>query len=117
AADSTQRAQSFIRGYRDLLLVKDPDNELEVSRVSDGGPSHVVLRQRYGGLPVCGAEIVVTMSGDEVLALTGSLLPTEILDAANLNLTPTLTAEQALDSALTKLQAELPADQPDVTAS
>ena len=90
AADSTQRARSFVRSFRELLRQKDPDTDLSVLRVSEDGPSHVALSQQYGGVPVYGGEIVVTTVGDEVWALTGSLLPTDVLDARNLNLTPTL---------------------------
>ncbi len=98
-ADAVERARHFLRTYQDLLLQTNPDGDLSVRRVSASGPEHVAFRQHYRGVPVFGGSVVVSLVGGEVLAFTGSLLPTAPLDAGNFNPAPTLAAAQAEDAA------------------
>jgi Zn-dependent metalloprotease len=93
------RSRSFVRRYRELLRIQNPDAELELKGVTRENLDDVRLGQNYGGVPVFGAEIVVTLSGDEVVALTGNLLPLAELAASGFNLLPTLTPEQAAETA------------------
>jgi Zn-dependent metalloprotease len=94
-----ERARSFVRSFKDLLRVQSPDAELVLKRVTQEGLDDVRLVQNYHGLPVYGAEIVVTLSGQEVVALTGNLLPLAMLDAGGFDPNPQLTREQAIELA------------------
>jgi len=93
------RARAFVRSYKGLLRVQDPDAELGLKRVTSEGLDDVRLVQNYRGLPIYGAEIVVTLHGDEVVALTGNLLPLAFVEQNGLDVTPTLTREQAIELA------------------
>lgn len=96
---SMERARYFLRTYKDLLLQTNPDGDLIFHRAAAESMDHVAFRQFYRGVPVFGGSVVVTLVGEEVLALTGSLLPPAPLDAANFDTTPALTAAQAEDIA------------------
>src|SRR6185503_18411467 len=98
-ANSVERAQSFLRTYKDLLRQTNPDGDLGLLRLSAGPLEHVCFAQRYQGVPVFGGQVVVSLVEDEVLALTGSLMPPAALAAINFNPNPSLTLEQAEDMA------------------
>jgi Zn-dependent metalloprotease len=98
-ANCVERAQSFLRAYKDLLLQTNPDGDLGVLRFSAAPLEHVCFAQRYQGVPVFGGQVVVSLMGDEVLAFTGSLMPPAPLAAMNFSPNPSLTPEQAEDMA------------------
>ena len=93
------RARTFIRTYKGLLRIQDPDAELGLKRVTSEGLDDVRLVQNYRGLPIYGAEIVVTLHGEEVVALTGNLLPLAFVDQNGFDVAPQLTREQAIELA------------------
>ena len=93
------RARTFVRSYKGLLRIQDPDAELGLKRVTAEGLDDVRLVQNYRGLPIYGAEIVVTLHGEVVVALTGNLLPLAFVEQNGLDVTPTLTREQAIELA------------------
>jgi len=90
-----ERALGFLRSYRDLFQIANVDVELAVVRATPGALSQVRLQQQHFGLPVFGAEVVVSLSGEEVIGTAGELSPTARLLAANLPEAPALTAAQA----------------------
>ena len=98
-ATPEERSRTFVRGFKDLLRLQNPDAELETKRVHSEGPDDVWLAQIYRGLRVFGSEIVVTLDGDEVVSLTGNLLPSAALDGLGFDVTPTVTADQAVELA------------------
>ncbi len=102
-ADGVERARHFLRAYKDLLRQTNPDGDLVVRRTSAAPLEHVAFAQQYRGVPVFGGSVVVSLAGDEVLALTGSLLPPAPLDEANFNSAPTLSAAQAEEIARQQL--------------
>lgn len=103
--DAAEQARHFVRNYRDLLLQQDPDGELSVAKVSEGGIRHVSFVQQYQGVPVYGAEVVVSSTEEEVFALHGSLLPTDLIQARGIKLIPTLASEQAWNVASNRFSA------------
>lgn len=110
------RARSFIRSYKELMRVQNPDQELAVSVVTQEGLDDVKLVQNYRGLPVYGGEVVVTLSGDEVVCMTGNLLPLESLDRSGFNGGPTLSREQAITLARADENIVKPQDAAQITA-
>ena len=110
-ATPEERARAFVRQFDDLLQVQNPDAELAVSRMESEGLDDVKLAQSYRGVPIFGAEIVVTLAADEVVALTGNLLPLAELDARGFDVTPALTPEQAVDAARVDQNIQQPTDQ------
>jgi Zn-dependent metalloprotease len=94
-----ERARTFVRGYKDFFRLRNPDEELQLKRVSQEGLDDVRLVQSHRGIRVHGAEIVVTLSGGEVVAVTGNLLPLAALDQSGFQINPQLTAAQAIELA------------------
>ncbi|MFO1501661.1 MAG: M4 family metallopeptidase [Verrucomicrobiota bacterium] len=110
------RARTFVRRFQDLLQVQNPDAELEVAGTQSEGLDDVKLRQNYEGVPVFGSEMVVTLEQDEVVAMTGNLLPIAEVKGRGLKGVPTLTSEQAVEAAKFQEGIQLPLDQLDPTA-
>ncbi|MBI3867308.1 MAG: M4 family metallopeptidase [Verrucomicrobia bacterium] len=115
-ATPEERAREFVRNYKDLMKLQNPDTELAVTKVTQEGLDDVKLAQRYHGLQVYGGEIVVTLSGDEVVALTGNVLPLAVLDQVGFNMNPTLTREQAIEIARADQEVQRPAAEIQVIA-
>jgi Zn-dependent metalloprotease len=84
----------FRRGEGDEFEVsKEPFND-------ELGQTHVRLQQRYRGLRVVGGNTIVHLKGDRVIGVNGDFIP-EI----DLNVTPALIAEVAMDIARRRLPA------------
>jgi Zn-dependent metalloprotease len=115
-ATPEERARTFVRIYKDLMKLRDPDAELAVRKVTQEGLDDVRMVQSYQGLSIHGAEIVVTLSGDEVVAMTGNLLPPAALDQGGFDVAPTLTREQAIDVAWADQQIQHPVGETAATA-
>lgn len=98
-ASPAERAMGFVRSFRELFRVQNPDGELTVKRVTQEGLDDVRLAQSYGGLPVFASEIVVTLSGEDVVALTGNLLPLAELEERGFDVVPQITREEAIELA------------------
>jgi Zn-dependent metalloprotease len=76
-ATPEERARNFVGRHAELLGLDSPGTELAVDGVTStvGGLDHVRLVQKVGDVPVFAGEIVITLLGNEVLALTGALAP------------------------------------------
>lgn len=98
-ATPIDRARGFVGAFRDLLRLEAPASELSVGRFRQDGLDDVSLVQNYRGVPVFGGEVMVTLSDDEVVALTGNLLPLAALDARQFEVTPRVTPEEAIQIA------------------
>ena len=98
-ATPEERARSFVRGYRDLLRLQNPDLELTVRRVQNEGLVHVWLAQNYRTVPIYGSEIVVALDGQIAWGINGNLLSPAALDNAGLSTTPVVTPAQAVELA------------------
>lgn len=96
AGDPQAAAHGFFDACKDLYRMADPQAELVVKRIKsdDLGMSHVRLTQQVDGVPVWGAEVIVHLKGDKVVAVGGEYVPEIALDTA-----PTLPFEQAVDAA------------------
>jgi|GEM_PF-6294919 len=72
-ASPVQRAKEFLGSYSGLIGLHDATTELQTARISkDGaGITHVHLDQRYQGLPVFGARMVVHMNDRGILGTNG----------------------------------------------
>lgn len=77
-----QRARGFAQGYRELFRHTNPNLDLALARLSEGPLSQVRFAQRHHGLHVFGAELVVSLVGDEVFGAAGGLSPSARLEAA-----------------------------------
>ncbi len=103
-ANPAERAANFLETYKDLYLLSDPAFELHVRRSAKEG-DNVTFYQTYHGLPVFGAEVVVTLNGDHVQSTVGGLLTDTTLDT-----TPLIANSDA--EALARTELGLPADAP-----
>jgi hypothetical protein len=77
--DAEATARAFLRAYPALFRIADADAELALARVDReaSGAAHVRFAQRWSGLPVLGAELVVHLDADgRVVLVNGSSLPT-----------------------------------------
>jgi Zn-dependent metalloprotease len=74
-ADAADRAYAYLERFRDLYHFREPRNELRVVEVGSGETEqHVVLAQYRGDFPVDGAQIIVHLSGADVVATNGIYL-------------------------------------------
>ncbi|MBI1987335.1 MAG: hypothetical protein HYS70_03170 [Nitrospinae bacterium] len=92
-------ARAFLRAYRHLLRLKDPDRELKLSRLDrdDLGRRHLRFSQMYRGLPVWPAELIVQLdTKGHVDLMSGAYVPTP----RKLTTRPVLDVEAATARAL-----------------
>jgi hypothetical protein len=85
----------FLGHYRRLFGLSDPFSELAVTAVETDelGMTHVKLGQRYSGLAVWGAELIVHLNrNNQIYRVGGHYIPTP----ASLPLRPALDGEAAL---------------------
>jgi len=96
-ASPEESARAFLRSYATMFRLQNPDTELAVRRVTREILDDVRLVQNYRGVPVFGAEVVVSLLSNEVKAVTGNLLPLARLEQDQFSITPQVTPEQAID--------------------
>jgi hypothetical protein len=101
--DPLSRAENYLNTYSDLYLLGEEDFNLIAHRVGGITNEDVYFYQTYRGLPVYASQIVVSLNENQVFSTAGNLL-----HALDLDTTPTLTPQQAEDSARTAL--DLPPD-------
>lgn len=94
AIDSIKRAIWFTQAFSDVLRLTDPEQDLQLVRISDD-EADLFFRQRYKGIPVFGSEIGVHVEGNHITGLSGTYL-----SDLNLETTPHITAERAKEIAL-----------------
>jgi len=92
-------ARQFLKENGRLFHEEDAKIDFKTIREKSDGNRHFVrLNQTYGGLPVFGAQSMVqfskTSSGIEAVSSDIMRAPSEV-EAAKLNLTPTITLDQA----------------------
>jgi hypothetical protein len=92
--DPVERARSFLLPYGDLYRQSNPDLALEVKRVSGSNGEIVTFYQTYKSLPIQASEIVVMLSGDQVVGTVGGLIT-----AIDLDTTPAISDRDAEDIA------------------
>lgn len=98
--DAVERARNFLNSYQDLYRIANPDLGLAVRRLSqEGNEVNVTFYQTYAGIEVFASEIVVTLSGERLLATVGGLVNGDLA----LDTTPYLSAPQAEQSAVADL--------------
>jgi Zn-dependent metalloprotease len=90
-----ERARQFLRSYKTLLQQPNPDSDLVLLKIRPGFLDNVRFGQQYHGVPIHGAEMVITLQGSQVHMTAGLLLPPAQLDALHLNTVPALTSSQA----------------------
>jgi bacillolysin len=100
-ADPNQVARAFLRNYGSLFGLRDPSHELTLMELQTlEGRSFVRYQQQYQGIPVLAGELIVQVGrGNTIVSASGEVLPNLSLDT-----TPRITAEQALQSALTTIE-------------
>lgn len=91
-------AMAFVRHYADQLKLKNPADELRLSSVQTDelGMTHVRVRQRYEGIPVWGAEMIVHLNpANQVYLMEGQYIPTP----TEIETEPALTPLDAMNRA------------------
>ncbi|HEX6186641.1 MAG TPA: M4 family metallopeptidase, partial [Pyrinomonadaceae bacterium] len=90
---------------RALAATAGPASPLQLVRVFDDGigGTHVKFDQRYQGLRVYGAQVVVHMTSTGVTAVNGDYIP-----AINVSTTPKVTAARAAEVALKQQIGQAP---------
>ncbi len=102
SASASEAALGFLAVYGDLFGLQQPAQELTVerSRTLEDGRSVSRFQQVYQDIPVLGGELIVqTTAANQVLAVTGEVLP----DIA-VSTTPSISAEAARQAALDAVQ-------------
>lgn len=91
-------ALMFVATHRDEFRLKDPTSELAVLSISSDklGLTHVRFEQRYAGLSVADAQLIVHLNDvGEVTGVGGGYHPTP----SNLETTPALSIDEARSAA------------------
>jgi Zn-dependent metalloprotease len=98
-------AEEFLRSYETALGMKEGDQQWEIATTTADklGISHVRLQQRYDGLPVFGADLVVHVTDGQVVAVNG-VYPESI----QISTEPELSAAEAYKIAVNKLELTEP---------
>jgi bacillolysin len=92
------RVREFLRDYKDLFVLSDPDNELELDRRQDEDDGAVDFRfvQRYQGLNVWPASLVIHLNQEGNLnGVDGAYAPSPNLT----NLVPKIAPVEAISKA------------------
>ncbi len=108
-------ARGFLAQYGSLFGLVEPDKELEVmrERVLDDGRSFVRFQQTYQEIPIVGGELIVQMNpNQDVISTNGEILPD-----LDINIAPSISAETARQTALTKVAKDYGLDEADLEAS
>ena len=100
-AQAEERARNFLRINKELFLQADPDTDLVVRRKRLGLLDHVHFSQRYRGLPVFGADLLVMLKSNQVYLTAGHLVPSARL--ADLPTVPAFDSARAVDLARARL--------------
>jgi len=103
----TVQAMNFLKNYRTLLKISDPENEFSLlsSKSDDYGVTHLRYTQRYQGLEVWGKDIYVHLNSQgDVLSLTGRLAPTP---AQVTDITGKINSSSAITAAVGDLQKRI----------
>jgi bacillolysin len=89
---------SYLKGISSLIGIKDPASEFEVySIINDAlGMKHVRLNQKYSGVPVYGAEIIIHFKADSVQLFNGRHYPTPSF----IDVKPALAYSNAIQKAI-----------------
>jgi len=97
-ATPEQAARGFLSTYGPLFGLTDHARELTVKRIrqADRGRSFVRFQQVYSGIPILGGELIVQSDGaNNIVSANGEVLP-----GINLDATPTVPPEVAVEKAL-----------------
>ena len=97
-----EAARAFLAENARLFRMSDPATELSLLRDERDrfGMNHVRFQQRYNGVEVFGAQLIVHTRGTRVVAVSGTYFPDLAVDTR-----PALTLEQAIARAHTEVGA------------
>lgn len=98
-ATSEASARSFFDQFKGLYLQTQPEKDLYLLRTKFGAGEHLLFGQTFLGVPVFGAQVLVSMSDQEIYSVVGKLLPTASLVRLRMSTVPTLPAVQAEEAA------------------
>ncbi|QTA92761.1 M4 family metallopeptidase [Desulfonema magnum] len=107
------QAEKFLTDNRDLLRLSDPTAEMVMKKEwkDDLGSKHFRYQQTHKGIPLWGREVMVHLdANDSVFLFQGRYEPTP---EERTEITPEITADEALDAAKKHLRLT----HPDVTAT
>jgi Zn-dependent metalloprotease len=90
------RSLRFLIDHGDAFAIADEEDlrVVKTSEIDIAGMQHVRLQQFHQGVPITGGELIVHFRGTSVSSVSTRTLPN--LD--DLDTSPTITSEQALDS-------------------
>jgi Zn-dependent metalloprotease len=91
-------AIEFLTDVKTALKIEDPNQELEMINMESDeiGMTHIQLQQKYKNIPVYGGEIWLHTKGEKIDVLNGRNFPTPNLAS----ISPTLSADKAIDFAM-----------------
>jgi Zn-dependent metalloprotease len=113
-ATNQQNAQNFLNTYAPDFGVSNPSTNLKLKKsFSIDGQETFKYNQSHRNIPILGAEINVNLAKDgSLLAMNG-----ETATDLNLDTTPQVSANQALNTALTVAQKQDKLDRSNIKAS
>ena len=110
-----QAGRGFLATYGRLFGLNNPNRELAVMkmRTLDDGRSFVRFQQLYRDIPVVGGELIIQSdTKHNIISANGEILP-----ELDLDVTPTITAEAARQTALAKVAKAHGLNTDDLTTS
>ena len=103
AGTAQEQAEAFIERWRNLFVNESPEVTFEQNRVkAANGRSYIRHRQKYAGLEVFGAEMVVQVgdAGGVEAVISEIMRDTMALDTSKLSINPTINASTAQQKAM-----------------
>ena len=109
AGSPEQQAEAFLATWRNIFVNESAAVAFEQKRVKTAnGRTYIRYRQRYAGLEVFGAEMIIQVgdaSGVEAV-ISDIMRDTQLLDGGTLSLNPTIDASAAQQKAIVFLAAQ-----------
>jgi len=89
---------SYLKDISSLIGIKNPSSEFEIASINNDnlGQKHVRLNQKYLGIPIYGAEIIIHFNGDSVQLFNGRHHRTP----SNNDIKPSFSSSSAIQKAI-----------------
>lgn len=106
-ATPTERSYAYLKAVKEVLQIESPQEEFDIIKIKsdNSGKTHIKMQQRYHGIEVYGAEVVLNTNENGVIRLfNGRYFPTPMID----NIHPSISKTAAIETAKQKLSREIP---------
>jgi Zn-dependent metalloprotease len=103
---SSKKERQYLNQVKDFMQIEKPDEELVLTQTIQDNlhHTHYRFRQSYKGIKVWGSEVIVHEQAGTIQSLSGRYFPTPSLT----DIKPSITASQAINTALANAQKNTP---------